>query len=169
MKAEERLRIGHEHEQRVRFELERRGWTVQHFGQGLFAEEIRRALQFQPFKVMWRWLPDLIAARDGRALLVDPKSDIRTDTPNFSIEQAAICTHNFMLGMGLPIVYVFSDLSCNYVHEIDVERVLLACTEGPLATAGSGTPFALVRKDKQISLDEVFGVPLPIVDGWDDW
>lgn len=158
MSGQHRLHLGQGHEQRVQRELERRGWHVQPWGQGLLDDVTRQALVEKAPIVLWRWMPDLIAVRDDKVALVDPKSDTRTDTPYYSIEISALQAHRAMSVLGLRIVYVWGDLTVNYPENLICERwVMPDPGRNRVAANGSGTPFALVRKDAQHPMDRLFG------------
>lgn len=161
MIGQDRLRIGLRHERHVQAELERRGWHVQPWGQGLLDDRVRQVLNERAPVVLWRWLPDLIAVRGDRVYLVDPKTDFRPDSPNFSIEISAIQAHRAMSCLGLRIVYVFGDMTCNSPENIrPVQWFMPDPGRTRIAANGSGTPFALVRKSEQIPFDACFGTPL---------
>jgi hypothetical protein len=160
----ERKHLAESHEFAIRVELERRGWTVEPFGIALLSDHMRQALrQVQPL-ALWRWLPDLIATRDRRTVLVDGKDEQRNDTPNFAVEETAILAHRTMATLGVPIVYVFSDMSCNFnCDDLLNQGRRVGPTHGGSrvqGAAGSGTPFWLLPKRHQLHLDEVFGAPL---------
>ena len=158
MNGQRRLHIGIGHEVAVTDALADRGWLVQPWGQGLIREEIRAALVTRYPPVLWRWIPDLIAVKGKTVVLVDPKTSLRSDTPNFAIEQSALIAHQIMANLGLQIVYVFADLTCNEVRHLKIAHRTLDSQR--LATGGSGTPFVLVRKADQRPLDDVFGPPV---------
>lgn len=162
MNGQTRLHVGQAHELEVAKQLERRGWAVKPWGQGLFDDNIRQALINRKDPVVyWRWIPDLIAVRGETVYLVDPKTDMRTDTPNFSIELDAFIAHNAMRALGLHIVYVWADLTCNTPGRL-VSAGLFTPEPGRnrvATTNGSGTSFMLVRKDAQMPFDKVFGPP----------
>ena len=161
MKGQDRLRIGQAHERQVQTELERRGWYVQPWGQGLLDDRVRQALNDRAPIVLWRWIPDLIAVRGERIYLVDPKTDYRPESPNFSIEISAIQAHRAMSCLGLRIVYVFGDLTCNTPENIrPVGWFMPDPGRRRVAANGSGTPFALVLKSEQVPFDSCFGAPL---------
>lgn len=151
------MHVGVHHEQEVARRLEASGWDVQRWGQGQFTETIRQALVAKRPTVYWRWMPDLVAARGTRICLIDPKSD-SSSTPNFSIEIDAYIAHRAMLGFGLPIVYVWADMTVNTVDGLYVVRWELRPQRG--INRGSGTPFALVRKIDQQPFEKFFGPPL---------
>lgn len=178
MSGQRRLHIGKSHEQAVAEKLRRHGWLVHPWGQGLFAdderglsacgsghtrcgecvgvgERVREALVCHEPKTMWRWIPDLIAIKAGRVCLVDPKTDQRGDTPNFSLEVDAYMTHMAMRSFGLPIVYVWQDFTCNAPQLLEPVRWVLEPQRGKVA--GSGTPFILIRKADQYPFDSYFG------------
>lgn len=149
-----RLHLAKEHEDRVKERLVELGWAVSSYGQGAFCDDVRQALvDYRPV-AHWRWMPDLIAARGPRVALIDAKAD-ESVTPNFSIEVAAYMAHLTMRGLGLPIFYVWADMTCNTPHGLRVLRWELEPQRG--LNRGSGTPFALVAKADQHPFDWAFG------------
>lgn len=162
-----RMHVGNQHELTVWDALERRGWHTEQFGQGLFSERVRGALRDIKPVTLVRWLPDLIAVKPhpreprDRVVLVDAKSDERHDTPFFSLEASAWTHHLWIEQMwGLPMVYVWSDLTCNRASALKAHRYE-PFPRGKVN--GSGTPFVLLRKDEQIPLDRCFGTPLQAI------
>ncbi len=160
MSGERRLHIGKAHESATAERLHAHGWTVHPWGQGLFTdddagEEVRAALVTREPKTLWRWIPDLIAVKGSQIYLVDPKTDLRSDTPNFSLEVDAYMAHSMMRCLGLPIVYVWQDFTCNAPHRLRPVRWQLEPQRGEVR--GSGTPFVLVRKVDQLPFEAVFG------------
>jgi hypothetical protein len=158
--GERRLHIGKSHEGATADKLRCHGWIVHPWGQGLFAddedgEQVRAALVTREPKTLWRWIPDLIAVKGKKIYLVDPKTDLRGDTPNFSLEVDAYMAHSMMRCLGLPIMYVWQDFTCNAPHLLKPVRWQLDPQRGEVR--GSGTPFVLVRKADQVPFDEVFG------------
>lgn len=155
MNGQIRMHVGVEHEHRVAAALAERGWLVQPWGQGLIREEIRAALVTRWPPVLWRWIPDMIAVRGKTVVLVDPKTSLREDTPNFAIEQSALIAHQIMAYLGLQIIYVFAGMLCNDVRYLTVEHRTMDGQR--LANGGSGTPYVLVRKEDQRPMDAIFG------------
>lgn len=163
MNGARRLHTGKGHEEAVGQKLESHGWLVHPWGQGLFAddetgEQVRAALVLHQPKTMWRWIPDLIAVRNQRVYLVDPKTDLRQDTPNFSIEVDAYMAHLAMSSLGLPVVYVWQDFTCNTPIGLQPHRWELEPQRGKVG--GSGTPYALIRKADQLPFAAIFGPPV---------
>jgi len=165
-----RLHIGKGHELDVTEKLAAHGWIVHPWGQGLFegeaGEHVRQALVARQPKTYWRWIPDLIAVKGTRLMLVDPKTDL-TDTPNFSIEIDAYIAHLAMSGFGLPVVYVWQDMTCNTPGGLFVHKWFAELQRG--ATRGSGTPFGLVSRADQKPFEWAFGprIALPANSGRD--
>lgn len=155
MNGQQRMHVGIGHEVAVTEWLAARRWLVQPWGQGLIREEIRAALGTRWPPVLWRWIPDLIAVRGRQVVLVDPKTSLRNDTPNFAIEQSAVIAHSIMAHLGLQIVYVFADFSCNEVRHLKIAHRTMDSER--LMTGGSGTPYVLVRKADQRPFDDIFG------------
>jgi hypothetical protein len=148
----ERLRRAKEHEIAVCERITAAGWTCEAFGQGMLSETMRDVLKVHRTPI--RWMPDLIAVRD-EVLLIDAKYELRTDTPNFSIECSAIDAHQrWSIALAVPIVYVFADFTVNYVHGL---RPVHEFHDVRGQTRGSGTDFVLIRKDEQHPFDEIFG------------
>jgi hypothetical protein len=149
--VQDRLHHGRGHEVRVAEKLRAHGWRVQDFGQGLFDDDIRIAMRSARIEltVWWRWIPDLVAAKGSRVVLVDPKTDLNTTTPNFSIEVSAWWAHRQMRMLGLPIVYVWSDFTCNLVELLRPTRRLPGVTE-------DRTEFYLVAKSDQQPFEWAF-------------
>lgn len=164
----DRKQLAESHEYAIQVELERRGWSVQPFGIALLADEVRDALRRVQPPSYWRWLPDLVAMRDGRMVLIDGKDEQRKDTPNFAIEEMALAAHRNMAFFGIPIVYVFSDMSCNWNSDdfaYSGRRFAPMGSSGRVeGVRGSGTPFVLVPKSQQLHLDDIFGPPLDMDD-----
>jgi hypothetical protein len=160
MRGQDRIHHGGGHEHVVAEELRRRGWRVQPWGQGLFTDETRVALNAIRPVSYWRWIPDLIAVRGDRVVLIDPKSELKR-TDNHAVEMSAWQAHLIMRPLGLRVVYVFSDLTCNTPEGLRPFRwVLPDGSGGRVETAdGSGTAFVLVRRCDQIPLDQWFGSP----------
>ena len=151
------MHLGVEHELRVMHKIQAHGWACQKWGQGLLDDEIRMAMvAYQP-KTMWRWLPDLIAVGGRRIFLVDAKSDATT-TPNFSLEVDAYMAHKAMRALGLPLIYVWQDMTCNTPDALKPIRWELQPQRG--RNGGSGTPYLLVRKEDQRPFEWAFGQPL---------
>lgn len=123
---------------------------------------VRQALMDRAPVVLWRWIPDMIAVKGNRVALVDPKSELRNDTANFAVEINALQAHRAMSPLGLRIVYVFGDMSCNFPEDlVAVGRFMPDVGSQRVAANGSGTPFVLVRKHDQLPMDKLFGEPLP--------
>ncbi len=173
MNGRERLGWGSAHEQAVEGWLYARGLTVEPFGQALLSEALRDVLKGDENRSLLRW-----CWRPGkpRLFLVDAKHCIGAATPNHSIELRALLASRMTM---LPVFYVCEDgkaLSAASVLEDgddggccpecwklaldDIwgralpERCPEHARRGRL---GSGTPYALVRRDRCISLDRLFG------------
>lgn len=147
---QDRLRLGHHHEAVVRERLTGDGWTVQEWGQGILDDDIRKALRAQHVTVWWRWLPDIVAIRGSRVLLVDPKNSQQLTSPTFNLEEGAWCAHQLMRPLGLPIVYVWADFTCQVAWRVDPVCHMPGAGEGR-------TPYVKVARSQQLPWADVFG------------
>lgn len=148
---EDRKAVGDAHEDRVRWELERRGWTVAPYGQGILPEQIRRALK-QTDSPM-RWDPDMVAANGSTVCLIDAKASMRGDDAwTYTISRKAVRAHLRMWSeLDLPIVYVFSNLGVATPAE-----VLQFCR---LQTTGSAGGYLSFPAGLPRPFDDYFGIP----------
>lgn len=146
-----RLALGTNHEQRVVRELRQRGWTVDPWGQGVLTPEICDAIQRSDSRL--RFLPDLIAARDGELVTVDCKDRMRsTDTRRYAVARACVNFGLQMAALGVPLLYVFGNLGVLLPTEIMTYGRI-----GPRVT-GSGA-YYLVPERLGHQFDDVFGAP----------
>jgi hypothetical protein len=147
----DRQAVGDAHEQRVRLELEQRGWTVAPYGQGVLPEPIRRALKTTDSPM--RWDPDLVAASGSSICLIDAKAAMRgTDAWSYTVSRKALQAHLRMwTTLDLPLYYVFSNLGAATPAE-----VMQFCRLSRLGNAGGyvSFPAGLPRP-----FDDVFGQP----------
>ncbi|MGW1094157.1 hypothetical protein ACWD5W_00020 [Streptomyces sp. NPDC002455] len=144
-----RKAIGDAHEQRVTQELNRRGWHVSPWGQG-----IRYALHRTSSSL--RWTPDLIAAQGRQVVLIDCKSRMTSQTSRrHVVERAAVTAHLQLVAWPqLPLYYIFDNLDLLTPYD-----ALGYGQEGPRTAAGSGTPYLLVPADQSMPFEDVFGRP----------
>jgi hypothetical protein len=151
-----RLRQGAAHESEVAERIERCGFVVNPFGQGLFKEELRAILQTVSPPLLIRWIPDLIVAHPTRRRLVwfvDAKSG-RLDTGRHAIEINAVIAHLALMGaMQVPVAYVWADFRVGFAHLLRPVAQNLPIDP----QAGSKTPFWLVRHEDQHPFEDVFG------------
>ncbi|WP_405410854.1 hypothetical protein [Streptomyces rubiginosohelvolus] len=149
-----RKAIGDAHEQRVTQELNRRGWHVSPWGQGILGEPVRYALHRTSSSL--RWTPDLIAAQERQVVLIDCKSRMTSQTSRrHVVERAAVTAHlQLVAWTQLPLYYIFDNLDLLTPYD-----ALGYGQEGPRTTAGSGTPYLLVPADQSMPFEDVFGRP----------
>ncbi|MFI1980776.1 hypothetical protein [Streptomyces wedmorensis] len=147
-----RKAIGDAHEQRVALELNRRGWHVSPWGQGILSKPVRYALHHTSSSL--RWTPDLIAAQGRQVVLIDCKSRMTSQTSRrHVVERAAVTAHlQLVAWTQLPLYYVFDNLDLLTPYD-----VLGYGQEGPRTAAGSGTPYVLVPAGRAVAFDCVFG------------
>jgi hypothetical protein len=150
-----RKEIGDAHEARVHNELERRGWTVAPYGQGVLPEPIRRALKATDSAM--RWDPDLVAALGTSVCLIDAKSAMRGEEAHrYTISRKALRAHLQMWALlDLPIYYVFSNLGV--ATAVDVMQY---CR---LARLGETGGYVSLPAGVPVPFDEVFGSPTSAV------
>lgn len=146
---DDRKTVGDEHESRVREELERRGWTVSEYGQGVLAEPVRRALQRTESR--YRFDMDMLAARGSTVCLVDAKSSMRgEDAHTYTISRKALRAGlRAWVEDDIPVYYVFANLGVATPAE-----VMQFCRLASLGEAGGYLSFlaGLPRP-----FDDVFG------------
>ncbi|MER7141288.1 hypothetical protein ACIRVI_00020 [[Kitasatospora] papulosa] len=145
-----RKAIGDAHEQRVTQELNRRGWHVSPWGQGILGEPVRYALHRTSSSL--RWTPDLIAAQGRQVVLIRMTSQT---SRRHVVERAAVTAHlQLVAWTQLPLYYIFDNLDLLTPYD-----ALGYGQEGPRTTAGSGTPYLLVPADQSMPFEDVFGRP----------
>jgi len=149
-----RKAVGDAHEERVRRELERRGWTVMPYGQGTWPEPIRAALR-RTESVM-RWEPDLLIAQGSTLRLIDCKAAMRgEDAFMYSISRKALRAHVRMFAeRDLPIFYVFDNLGVLTPPEV--------MQNSRLETIGDAGGYLSISSGYPRPFDDVFGLPLPV-------
>jgi hypothetical protein len=144
-----RKAAGDEHEDRVREQLEKRGWTVSPYGQRILAEEIRRALKRTESPA--RWDPDFVVACGSTIRYVDAKGSLRGMNAdlNFISRRALEAHRRLQSDRDIPVFYVFGDLGV-----MTPDEVLRAAEVERLGTAGG---YLSVPRDASRKLDDVFG------------
>lgn len=141
-----RMLTAREHELAVRARLEAAGWLVDWFGQAQIPEAMRKVIRTCPTAL--RWLPDMIATREGPAgndiVFVDAKTG-RDDTPNYCVEIESV--------KALAKFEEFTSIKCLYVmcdfKVLDTQTIVKygrKVDDGYNAGAGSGTPYYLIAK-----------------------
>lgn len=155
MSATERLMIGHAWERELRTILRTWGWISCPYGQGQLDRDtervMRRFVAPNGYPSFLRWLPDLVARRDERIVLVDAKTEIAPST-NVAIETDAL--HAGMViehELNTPVLYVWREGCATptfVAQHHDGRRE---------AQRGSGTPFVIMAKSKLRPLAELFG------------
>ncbi|MFI0716455.1 hypothetical protein ACH4SK_38865 [Streptomyces inhibens] len=144
--------IGDAHEQRVARELDKRGWTVDEWGQGVLSPAAHAALRSTDSFL--RWAPDLVAVQGRHLFMIDCKSRMTSRaTGRHAVEAAAVTAHlQLAAWTGLPVCYVFDNL--DVLTPLDV---LMAGRSGPHSVRGSGSPYHLVPTKHALAFDAVFG------------
>lgn len=147
----ERKAVGDPHEDRVRTELEQRGWTTAPYGQGILPEPIRRALKHTDS--IMRWDPDLVAAQGSTICMIDAKSSMKgEDAWTYHVSRKAIRSHLRMWAeLDLPIYYVFSNLGV-----ATPAQVMQWCR---LASIGEAGGYLSLPAGLPMPFDDVFGMP----------
>jgi len=145
-----RLALGDEHEHRVRYELEARGWEVTPWGQAILPEQSRRVLRAFRF----RHFPDLLATRPGECIAIDAKDRMRSSgTGRYAVARECVSFGlQFVAAFGIPVYYVFGNLGTLCPTEVmSYGRI------GPRAS-GSGA-YYLVSDRIAHHFEDVFGQP----------
>lgn len=134
-----RKRVGDAHEQRVAQLLQRRGWDVNQWGQGVLSVPVQTALRGTDSSL--RWTPDLLAARGRDIALIDCKARMTsTASRRHAVERAAVRAHlQLTAWVCLPVYYVFDDLGVLTPYD-----VLIRGRCGPHSHAGSGAAYYLI-------------------------
>lgn len=147
----ERKAVGDAHELRVAAELERRGWTVDLYGQGVLSEATRRALGHTDSPM--RWDPDLIASRGSSLCLIDAKGSMKGDDAfNYTVSRKALAAgRELWERTDLPFYYVFANLGVATPVEVMQFCHLASIREAP---AYVSFPSGLARP-----FDDTFGIP----------
>ena len=162
----DRMALAGPHEQAVLAELAGRGLSVEPFGQALLSDGLRDALR--KTDTLMRWLPDIAGWRPGKPkpFLVDAKNCITTKTENHSIEMRALLAARITM---LPVFYVCDDyraLSAAGVFEDGPDgHCCPECWALPAhcpdhkrrGRRGTGTPYVLVRRERCVPLERIFG------------
>lgn len=149
----QRMQLALPHEKETGTRIETCGWQVEPFGQAQCSAMLRAALS--KVDTPFRWLPDLVAFRvDGgrtRLRLIDAKSSVNRDTPNYSFEKssvdtAAICSGCFHIRT-IFVTFDFMVVTPDAIFRHGVYR------DGR-NTRGSGTPFWLLPKTQAWELEK---------------
>ena len=123
--------------------LRGKGWTAEPFGQGLLTDKMRDALKQVRPPTPVRWMPDVIAVKGSRVLLLDAKTG-RDDTENVSLEDASSrAALAFVIAMGCRVIHVWPGgkaLSAEEAEQIEKRP------GPPHHGTGSGTPYHLISK-----------------------
>lgn len=152
---ETRKQLAEAHEECVKDMVRQAGWVCDNWGQGMLTDDLRAALR--PTKSPLRWAPDLLAVRGQTVTFIDAKSEIRQDTPNFSIERRAFASHfSWWVGNSVHFIYVWDDFRCSHIKDINALLNAGHVHTGIYQGSGSGTPFLLVPKASTRSFDSVF-------------
>lgn len=155
---ETRKQLAEAHEECVIDLLRQAGWVADHWGQGMLTDDLRTALRGTTSPL--RWAPDVLAVRGSTTTFVDAKSEIRQDTPNFSLEKSAFSAHfSWWVGNGGHLVYVWDDFRASHIRDISKLIADGQIRTGIYAGAGSGTPFYLIPKSVARPFADVFARP----------
>lgn len=160
MTFKKRLQLGKKWEDNVKERLESIGFLVNKYGQGVQIEPIfRDAIRPMNDNItakFVRYLPDwIIVIKNNLCFLVEAKSEIRTDTKNYSYELASydigMCLHS----INIDVIVVFSEWRADFIYNIQFNKKfddlsLLAHVKG------SRTPFGLIYKSSIPTFDNFF-------------
>lgn len=140
MSFNQRLTIACYYEDQVLNALRHQGWHAEAFGQALLTEPMRKHLRMHDTAA--RWLPDIIAAKDGVLVYVDAKASTAIHTGNHAVEDASTeALVRWQDFQGARVLYAFP-------HDSGHSLVPLGLWNehkrpAPFAGKGSGTPFSV--------------------------
>lgn len=147
-------------EDEVKDKLESIGFLANRYGVGVqLSPEFHNAIRFMnnnPTAQFVRYLPDwIIAIKDKMCYLVEAKSELRADTPNYSYELASYEIGMKLYSIGVEVIIVFTGWRADFIHNLTIHRrfdnhALLRTVQG------SRTPFGLIKKDSVPTFDEFF-------------
>lgn len=149
MTWKERLAVGESLEVRVASALKRRGWAVDHWGQGILSPRVRDALAAS--RSRFGHFPDLVAARRGEVVTVDAK-DRMWSTPGNRYAVRRTCVSfglQFLAAFDIPLYYVFGNFGVLTPSE--------AQAYGSLAGRTAGGAYYLIPGGYGHRFDHVFG------------
>lgn len=116
-----RMHLVMPHEQQVIERLTDAGWYATKWGQELLHEDVRRALRNARPISYARWMPDILATRDGELRWIDAKAtgSENRDTGNYSLEKDAH-TANLLWSQWFGIVYyVWGDFMVSRAPDLE--------------------------------------------------
>lgn len=145
-----RLDVAQDHEVDVRKWFEADGWVLAHAGLHGVPPDFRLAIKRTPS--LLRWMPDLMAVKDTRVLLIEAKMSLAPKHPNWCIETKSLEAAEMCEALA-EVVFVFPDRT--YASPALVRRWCDDYFNDPgraSATGGSGTPFMRFPKNQSLSL-----------------
>jgi len=157
MEFETRLDHAVRWENEVRDRLEQIGFITNKYGQGVqlepkFRDSIRH-MNANLTAQFVRYLPDwVIAVKDKSCYLVEAKSDMRCDTPNYSYECASYDIGIKLHSIGVDVIIIFSGWRADFIYNLTIKKY----KKDPRKTNGSGTPFGLIKKESVPLFDDFF-------------
>jgi hypothetical protein len=103
---------------------------------------------------LMRWWPEFQISRGVKFALVDAKSELRTDTANFSIETDALRCYRSIQRFNVQVLIVFPDMLVISADDAIAQSIYSHSGRG---TNGAGTPFLLIPKAFARPFDKAFG------------
>ena len=150
----DRHTAGIAHERQLIDRLQHEGWLVAAWGLGVLPRPMRALITNQTTPLR-NW-PDLIAARGNATRIIEAKSRrATTNTPNHAIQNDSLEHLQALETIGLPVVIVWHDFTVNKPSNLRPFHR----DDNPTNTAGSGTPYSLVRRADQRPWTWAFPAP----------
>jgi len=125
-------------------------WTAEPFGQALLTVKTRKNIQSIEPDTLLRWLPDIIATKDGDAVLIDAKMG-RHDTGNAVVEKRSLeAALAVQAAWGVRVIFFFGDQETyapiGMMTADEIERTFKRTGPQTFDTRGSGTDYWLFKE-----------------------
>jgi len=150
----QRKAVGDKHQDRVKVELEKRGWRVDPQGQDTLSEEVKRALKQTESPERWR--PDFLVACGSTIRFVDAKGSmhgVRTDK-NLVNKKALAAYLRLTAEQDIPVYLVFDDLGV-----LTPAEVMQIAGYERLGNASGA--YLSVPRSRSRRFDDIFGTEHP--------
>jgi hypothetical protein len=160
MTFEKRFQLGLKWEKEVKKRLESLGFLVNEYGQGAQLEPtFQDAIRFMNYNMtakFIRYLPDwVVAIKNKLCFLIEAKSEMRTDTENYSYELASYDIGMKLHSINVDVIVIFLEWRADFVYNLRFHKKF---NDSSLLShiKGSRTPFGLVYKSTVPTFDDFF-------------